>query len=178
MRIILVRSLDVVTQVKGLLREVVIVQLLCHVWLFVTPWTAACQASLSFTISQSFLKLMPIELVIPSNHLILCHPLLSCPQSSPALGSCPVSWLFASGGQSIKAFQFQHQSFQWIFRVDFLWDWLVWSPFYPRNSQESSPALQCESISSLVLRLLYGPAFTSVHEYWKKHRFDYMDLCQ
>ena len=55
---------------------VVVVQSLSRVWLFVTPWTAARQASLSFTISQSLLKLMLIELVMPSNHLILCRPLL------------------------------------------------------------------------------------------------------
>ena len=54
----------------------VVVQWLSHVWLFSTPWTAASQASLSFTISQSFLKLMSIELMMPSNHLILCYPLL------------------------------------------------------------------------------------------------------
>ena len=54
----------------------VVVQLLSHVRLFVTPRIAACQASLSFTISQSLLKLMSIESVMPSNHLILCHPLL------------------------------------------------------------------------------------------------------
>ena len=59
--------------------NIIIVQLLSHVWLFVTPWTAARQASLSFTISQSLLKLMSIESVIPSNHLILCHPLLLLP---------------------------------------------------------------------------------------------------
>ena len=53
-----------------------VVQLLSHVQLFVTPWTAACQASLCFTISQSLLKLMSIESVIPPNHLILCQPLL------------------------------------------------------------------------------------------------------
>ena len=53
-----------------------LVQSFNHVQLFVTPWTAACQASLSITISQSLLKLMPIELVMSSNHLILCHPLL------------------------------------------------------------------------------------------------------
>ena len=50
-----------------------VVQLLSHVRLFVTPWAAACQASLSFTISQSLLKLMPIESMMPSNHLILCQ---------------------------------------------------------------------------------------------------------
>ena len=61
------------------------VQSLSHVQLFATPWTAACQASLSFTISQSLLKLMSIELVIPSNHLILCHPLLLLPSIFPSI---------------------------------------------------------------------------------------------
>ena len=56
-----------------------VVQSLSLVWLFVTPWTAACQASLSFTISQSLLKLMSVELVMPFNHLILCYPLLCLP---------------------------------------------------------------------------------------------------
>ena len=62
---------------------------------------AACQASLSFTISQSLLKLMSIELVMPFNHLILCCSLSSCLQSFPASGSFLMSWLFSSGGQSI-----------------------------------------------------------------------------
>ena len=66
-----------------------------------TPWTAACQASLSFTISWSLLKLMSIESMIPSNHLILFWPLLSCPQSFPESESFPMSWLFISGSQSI-----------------------------------------------------------------------------
>ena len=60
-------------------------QSLSHVQLFATPWTAACQASLSFTISQSSLKLMPIESVMPSNHLILCHPLLPPPSIFPSI---------------------------------------------------------------------------------------------
>ena len=74
--------------------------------------------------------------------------------------------------------QLQHQSFQWIFGADFLLDWLVWSPCSPRDSQESSPAPQFESINSLVFSLLYGPTLTSVHDYWKNHSFDCMDLCQ
>ena len=57
----------------------VVVQSLTRVWLFVTLWTATCQASLSFTISQSFLKFMSIDLVMPSNHLILHYPLLLLP---------------------------------------------------------------------------------------------------
>ena len=71
-----------------------------HVRLFVTPWTAASQASLFFTISQSLLKLMYIELVMPSNHLIPWCPLLLCPQLFPTLGTFPISELFASGDQN------------------------------------------------------------------------------
>ena len=67
----------------------------------VTPWTAACQASLSITNPQSLLKPMSIESVMPSNHLILCHPLHLLPQSSPASGSLPMIQFFESCGQSI-----------------------------------------------------------------------------
>ena len=63
----------------------VVVQSVSHVQLFVTPWTAACQASLSFTISQSFLKLMSTESVMPSKHVILCHPLLLLPSTFPSI---------------------------------------------------------------------------------------------
>ena len=75
------------------------IQPLSHVWLFVTPWTAAHQAFLSITNSQSLLKLMSIESVMPSNHLILCL-FSSCLQSFPASGSFPMSHFFASDGQS------------------------------------------------------------------------------
>ena len=74
------------------------VQSLSCVWLFVTPWTAARQTSLSITNSQSLLRLMSTESVIPSNHLILCRPFSSCLQSFPASGSFQKSQLFASGG--------------------------------------------------------------------------------
>ena len=79
------------------------VQQLSCVQLFVTLWTAAHQASLSFTISWSLLKLMSIESVMLSNHLILCCPFSSCPQSFPGSGSFPMNRLFTSGGQSIGA---------------------------------------------------------------------------
>ena len=65
----------------------VAVQSLSCVWLFMTPWTTACQASLSFIISLSLLKLMPIELMMPSNHLILCHSLLFLPSVFPIIFS-------------------------------------------------------------------------------------------
>ena len=112
------------------------------------------KASLSFTNSWSLLKLMSIKSVMPYNHFILCCPLLlttisssvapfsSCPQSFPASGSFPISQHFTSDGQLLEL---QHQSFQWIFRVHFLQDWLVWSPCCPRDSQESSPAPQFEA---------------------------------
>ena len=77
------------------------VQSLSHVRLFATPWTAACQASLSITNSQRSLKFMSIELVMPSNLLIFVVPFSSCLQSLPASGSFPVSQFFTSGGQSI-----------------------------------------------------------------------------
>ena len=73
----------------------------CSVQLFVTPSAAACQASLSFTISQNLLKLMSTESVMSSNHLIHCHPLLLLTSVFPTSGSFPMSCLFASGGQSI-----------------------------------------------------------------------------
>ena len=81
----------------------VVVPLLGHVRLFVTPWTAAHQAFLSFTISWSLLKLMSIESVVPSNCLVPVVPFSSCLQSSLASGSLPVRRLFASDGHGIGA---------------------------------------------------------------------------
>ena len=77
------------------------VQSLSRVRLLATPWTTACQAFLSITNSQSSPKSMSIESVMPSNHLILCRPLLLLPSIFPASGSFPMSQLFTSGGQSI-----------------------------------------------------------------------------
>ena len=96
---------------------VAVVQSLNHVHLFATPWTAD-QASLSFIISQSLLRLMPIESVMPSNHLVLCHPLL------PLLSIFPSVWVFSNESvlhhqvAKVLEFQLQHQSFQWIFIQD------------------------------------------------------------
>ena len=147
----------------------IVFQSVSHIRLFVTPWTAAHQSPLSFTISRSWLKFMSIELVMLANHFILCWLLLLLPSIFPASGSFPVSHLFH---QVAKVLELQHQFFQWIFRVDFHQDWLVWLPFSQRDSQESSPALQFESISSLALPLLYSSTLPSVHDYWKNHSFD------
>ena len=95
-------EIDLLLQLNG---SFVVIHSLNCVQLFVTPWTAAHQTSLSFTISQSLLKLTSIELVMPSNHLILCLPFSSCPQSFPASGSFPVSQLFASVVKDMPAVQ-------------------------------------------------------------------------
>ena len=116
----------------------VVVELPSFVQLFATPWIAARQASLSFTNSWSLLKLMTIELVMPSNHLILCCPFLLLPSIFPSSRSFPLSQFFISGGQSTGT-SASAQSFWWILRVDFLYDWLAWSRCCPRDSQESSP---------------------------------------
>ena len=136
--------------------------------LFATPSTAARQASLSITSSQSLLKLMSIESVMPCNHLILCRPLLLPPSIFPSIRV--FQWV-SSLHQVAKVLelQLQHQSFQWIFRTDFLKDGLVWSPCSPRDSQDSSPTPQFKSINSLVLSFLYSPISISIHDYWKNH---------
>ena len=138
------------------------VQCLSHVQTFVTPWIAARQASLSITNSQSLLRLVSIELVMPSNPPSPLYPLaLSLSQH---LGL--YQWV-SSLHLVAKVLELQHQSFQWIFRVDFLLDWLIWSPCCPRDSQESSPTPQFKSINSSVLSFLYSPTLTSIHDQWK-----------
>ena len=111
-----------------------------------------------------------------------CHPTISscvvpfssCLQSFPASGSFPVNQLFTSGGQSTEA----SASVLPINTQDSSpLGGLVGSPCSPRDSQESSPEPQFKSINSLVLSFLYGPALTSIHDYWKNHSFDYKDLC-
>ena len=127
------------------------------------------------TNSRSLLKLVSIESVMPSNHLILCRPLL-LPSIFPASGSFPMSQFFASGGQSIGV-----SASASILPVN-IQDWFPlgltgWSPCCPRDSQESSPTPQFKSINSSVFSFLYGPTLTSIHDYWKNHSFDYTDLC-
>ena len=84
-------------------RSISSVQLLSWVQLFVIPWTTVCQASLSITNSWSLLKLMSIESVMPSNHLILCCPLLLPPSIFLSIRVFPMSQFFSSGGQRIGA---------------------------------------------------------------------------
>ena len=148
------------------------VQLLSRVQLFATPWTAAHQASLFITNSQGWLKLMSIESVMPSNHLILCRPLLLLPSIFPSIGvfSKEVSSSYQVG--KVMKFQLKHQSFQWTPRTNLLQNGLVGFPCSPRDSQESSPTPQFKRINSSVLSFLHSPTLTSIHDHWKNHSFD------
>ena len=101
-----------------------VIQSLSRVQLFATPWTAACQAPLSSTVSQSLLRLISTESVMLSNHLKLCYILLLLPSIFPSIRVFSSESAFHIRWPK----ELQHQSFQWISRVDFLWGWLVWSP--------------------------------------------------
>ena len=133
------------------------------------PWTIACRVlcpSLSPRVGSDSCPLSR-----------WCYPtILSSVAPSPfAVNLSQHQGLFqwVSSSQQVARvlkLQLQHQSFQWIFRVDFLLDWLVGSLCTPRDYQKSSPTPQFKSVSSSALNLLYGPALTSIHDSWKSHQ--------
>ena len=98
---------------------------------------------------------------MPSNHLILCCPLLLPPSVFPSIRVFSNESVSLHQVAKVLEFQLQYQSFQWISRTEPLQDWLVRSPCSPRDSQESSPTPQFKSINSLVLSFLYNPTLTS-----------------
>ena len=156
--------------------DVVVVQSLSHVWLFVTPWIVACQAPLSSTISQSLFKFMSIESVMPSNHLILCCPLLLLPSVFPSLRIFSSEFALCIRWPKYWSFSFSigpSNEFSGLLSYKIEWFNLL----AIQGILESSPAPQFKRNNSLVLNLLYGPTLKSVHDYWKNHRFDCTDLC-
>ena len=145
------------------------VQPLSRVWLFETPWPAALQAS-PITNSWSLLKLMSIESVMPSSHLILCHPLLFLPSVYPRIRvfsnesvlhmRWPKDWSF---------------SFSIVLPMN-IQDWfpLGWTRLISLQSKGLSKVFSnttVQNISSSVLRFLYSPTLTSIHDYWRNHTF-------
>ena len=120
-----------------------------------------CPSSTPRTCSNSCSLSRKCHPTIPSSVV----PFSSCLQSLPASGYFPVSQFFTSGGPSIGA---SASVFPMSNRVNFLYDWLVWSSCCPSNSQESSPAPQSKGINFSAFSLLYGPTLTSIHDYWKK----------
>ena len=150
------------------MQSVVVVQSPSHVRLFATPWTATCQASLSLTISQRLPKFMSIESATPSNHLNLCHP-LNQHQSHFQQVSCSHQWPKYWSFSIIPSKEYSGL-------ISFKTDWSDLLAF--QGTLKSSSALQFESISSSAFCLIYHPALTSVHDYWKDRSLDYTDLCQ
>ena len=139
------------------------VQSLSHVWLFVAPWTAARQASLSIAISRSLLKLVPVESVMPSNHLILCHPLLLLPSIFPSIRVFSSESVLHIRWPKYWSFSFNTRPFkEHLGLISFRMDWLDGSPCCPRDSQESSPTPQFKNINSWAVNFLYGPILTSM----------------
>ena len=145
-------------------------QSLSHVWPFATPWTAACQASLSITNSQNLLKLMSIEWWFHPTISSSISPFSSCLQSFPASGSFQMSQFFTSGGQSIGV-----SASASVLPMN-IQDWLPlgfrFNLFVVQGTQESSPTPQFKSINSSALSFLYRTTLTSIDDYWKNHSFD------
>ena len=155
------------------LHKFVLVQSLNHVRLFATPWTATCQASLSFTVSQSLLKFMSTESMMLSNYLILCHPLLVLPPMFPSISvfinelylaiRWPKHWSFG-----FRISPSNEHSGLISFRIDWYGLLLI---------QGILKSLIQHPITSSVLSLLYGIIITSIHDYWKNHSLDYIYFC-
>ena len=149
-----------------------VVQTPMHVPLLATPWRAACQASLPVTITWVCL-FTSIALVIPSSHLFPWHLFSFCPQSFPASGTVPMSWLFTSDDQNTGASGSASdlsRSIQGSFPLRLTSLIFLLS----KELQECSPAPQFQSINSSALCLLSGPDLTSIHDQWD-HRLDYME---
>ena len=129
------------------------------------PWTEACQTSLSTTNSWSLPKLISIELVKSSNHLILCRPLLLLPSIFPSIrvfsdeSVLPIRW------PEYWSFSFNISPSNEL--ISFRMNWLDLL-----TGQESSPTPQFKSINSSKLSFLYSAPLTSIHDYWKNHSFD------
>ena len=147
------------------------VQSLNRVQLFATPWTAACQASLSITNFQSLLKLMSIESVLPSNHLILCHPLLFPHSIFPSIRLFSNESVLHIRWPKYWSFSFSiTPSNEYSGLISFRMDWL--DLLAVQGILKSSPTPQFKSINSSVLSFLYSPTLTFIRDYWKNHSFD------
>ena len=147
------------------------VQSLSRVRLFATPWTAAHQASLSITSSPSPPKPMSIKSVMPSNHLILCRPLLLLPSIFPSIrvfsneSALRIKWpKYWSFSFSISPSN-EHPGL-----ISFRMDWL--DLLAVQGTLKSLTTPQFKPINSLVLSFLYSPTLTSIHDHWKNHSLD------
>ena len=142
------------------------VQSLSHVLLFATPWTVACQASLSITNSQSLLKLMSIDSVMPSKHLILCRPLLLA-SIFPSIRVFSSESVLHIRWPKYWSFSFSiSPSSEYSGLISFRIDWL------DLLAVQGTLKSLLQHHSSSALSFLYGPTLTSILDYWKNHSFD------
>ena len=154
------------------------VQSLSRVQLFENPWTAARQASLSITNCQSLLKPMSTESVMPSNCLILCHPLLLLPSVFPSIRVFSNESVLHIRWAKYWSFNFSISlSSEYSGLISFRMDWLdllaVQGTLKNRFQHHSSKA---SAFDASALSFFYGPTLTSIHDYWKNHSFDEMDI--
>ena len=143
-----------------------------------TLWTAACQAFLSITNSWSLLKLMSIESVMPSNHLILCH-LLLLPSIFPSIRffsnesalhlKWPKYWSFSF---SISPFN------EYSGLISFSPEWTGWISLQSKGLSRVFSNTTVQKHQFFALSFLYSPTLTSIRDYWKNHSFDSTDFCR
>ena len=152
------------------------VQLLSHVLLFATPWIAARQASLPITNSWSLFKLMPIESVMPSSHIILCRPLLLLPPIPPSIrvfsneSNLPMRW------PQYWCFSFSiSPSNEHPGLLSFRMSWL--DLLAVQGTLKSLLQHHSSKASILWLNFLHSPTLTSIHDHWKNHSLDQTYLC-
>ena len=152
------------------------VQSLSHVWLFATLWITAHQASLSITNSRSLLELMSIESVMPSSHLFLCHPLLLLPPISPSIRVFSNESTLRMRWPKDRSFSFSiSPSNEHPGLISFRMDWL--DLLAVQGTLKSLLQHQFKSINSSALSFPHSPTLTSIHDHWKNHSLDQMDLC-
>ena len=157
------------------------VQSLSCVWLFATPWIAARQASLSITISRSSLRLTSIQSVMPSSHLILCHPLLLLPPILPRINVFSNESTLHMRWPKYWSFSFSIILSKEIpglisFRMDWLDLFAVQGTFKSLLQQKDqffcAQHQKFKSINSSVLSFLHSPTLTSIHDHWKNYSLD------
>ena len=151
------------------------VQSLSYFQLFMTPWTTAHQASLSITSSWSLPKLMSIELVMPSKHLILCCPLLLLPSIFHSIRSFQMSQIFTSGGQSIGV-SASASVLPMNIQDESPLGWTGWMSLDTKGLSWVFSNTTVQKLQS-VFSFLYSPTLASIHDYWKNHSLDYTALC-
>ena len=147
-----------------------VIQLLSCVQILAAPWTAAGQAHPSFTVSQSLLKLMSMELVMPSNHLILCHPLLLLLSVFPGIRVFSSESVLRIRWPKYSSFSFSISPSNNSGPISFKMDWL--DLFAVQGTLKSLLQHHSSKASVLWCSASFMVQLTSIHDYWKNHIFD------